>query len=136
VERTGIEPVTSDLQIPGFEARLGQIRSVNAMLRWLREVEIGYSGTRFGTRFRCLPHSALSSVRPAPATRPTLALRGSYTTHIASLPRHRRWDAPFASARIRHSRDERASSRSRRTLRRILPVSVFGRSATNSIRRG
>jgi len=51
MERTGIEPVTSGLQIPGFEARLGQVRSVNAKLRWLREVEIGYSGTRFGTRF-------------------------------------------------------------------------------------
>jgi hypothetical protein len=51
MERTGIEPVTSDLQIPGFEARLGQIRSVRAKLRWLREVKIGYSGTRFGTRF-------------------------------------------------------------------------------------
>jgi hypothetical protein len=55
VERTGIEPVTSDLQVPGFEARLGQIRSVNAKLRWLREVEIGYSGTRFGTRFGVPP---------------------------------------------------------------------------------
>jgi hypothetical protein len=51
MERTGIEPVASDLQIPDFKARLGQIRSVNAKLRWLREVEIGYSGTRFGTRF-------------------------------------------------------------------------------------
>jgi hypothetical protein len=53
MERTGIEPVTSDLQIPGFEARLGQIRLVNVKLRWLCEVEIGYSGTRFGTRFSC-----------------------------------------------------------------------------------
>src|SRR6266511_5086604 len=52
MERTGIEPVTSDLQIPGSAARLGQIRSVNAKLRWLGEVEIGYSGTRFGTRHR------------------------------------------------------------------------------------
>src|SRR5256885_13227971 len=52
MERTGIEPVTSDLQIPGFRARLGQIRSVNVKLRWLGAVEIGYSGTRFGTRFR------------------------------------------------------------------------------------
>jgi hypothetical protein len=25
MERTGIEPVTSDLQIPGFEPRLGQV---------------------------------------------------------------------------------------------------------------
>jgi hypothetical protein len=47
MERTGIEPVTSDLQISGFEPRLGQVRSVNAKLRRLREVEIGYSGTRF-----------------------------------------------------------------------------------------
>jgi hypothetical protein len=53
MERTGIEPVTSDLQIPGAEAKLGQIRSVKAKLRWLGEVEIGYSGTRFGTRFWC-----------------------------------------------------------------------------------
>jgi hypothetical protein len=53
MERTGIEPVASDLQIPGSEARLGQVRSVNAMLRWLGEVEIGYSGTRFGTRLSC-----------------------------------------------------------------------------------
>jgi hypothetical protein len=30
-ERTGIEPVTSDLQIPGSEPRLGQIRSVNGV---------------------------------------------------------------------------------------------------------
>jgi hypothetical protein len=51
LERTGIEPVTSDLQIPGFEARLGQIRLVKAKLCWLGEVEIGCSGTRFGTRF-------------------------------------------------------------------------------------
>src|SRR3954451_17966327 len=51
VERAGIEPATSGLQIPGFEPRLGQVRSVNAILRWLGEVEIGYSGTRFGTRF-------------------------------------------------------------------------------------
>jgi len=51
MERTGIEPVTSDLQIPGFEARLGQVRLVKAKLCWLGEVEIGYSGTRFGTRF-------------------------------------------------------------------------------------
>jgi hypothetical protein len=61
MERTGIEPVTSDLQIPGFEARLGQIRLVNVKLRWLCEVEIGYSGTRFGTRFRgafCTPPSS------------------------------------------------------------------------------
>jgi hypothetical protein len=53
MERTGIEPVTSDLQLPDFKARLGQIRSVNAKLRWLGEVESGYSGTRFGTRFWC-----------------------------------------------------------------------------------
>jgi hypothetical protein len=33
MERTGIEPVTSGLQTPGFEPRLGQIRSVNAKLR-------------------------------------------------------------------------------------------------------
>jgi hypothetical protein len=51
VERTGIEPVTSDLQIPGFEPRLGQVRSVNAMLRWLCEVEIGYSGHGSGHVF-------------------------------------------------------------------------------------
>jgi hypothetical protein len=51
VERTGIEPVTSGLQIPDNSVRLGQIRSIKAKLRWLREVEIGYSGTRFGTRF-------------------------------------------------------------------------------------
>jgi hypothetical protein len=51
MERTGIEPVTSDLQIPDYEPRLGQIRSVNVKLCRLREVEIGYSGTRFGTRF-------------------------------------------------------------------------------------
>jgi hypothetical protein len=49
MERTGIEPVTSDLQIPGFEARLGQIRLVKAKLCWLGEVAIGYSGTRFVT---------------------------------------------------------------------------------------
>jgi hypothetical protein len=49
MERPGIEPVTSGLQIPGFEPRLGQVRSVKAKLRWLGEVEIGYSGTRFGT---------------------------------------------------------------------------------------
>jgi hypothetical protein len=53
MERTGIEPVTSGLQIPGFEARFGQIRLVNVKLPWLCEVEIGYSGTRFGTRFWC-----------------------------------------------------------------------------------
>jgi hypothetical protein len=51
MERTGIEPVASDLQIPGYEARLSQIRSVSVKLCWLGEVEIGYSGTRFGTRF-------------------------------------------------------------------------------------
>jgi hypothetical protein len=51
VERTGIEPVTSDLQIPDFKPRLGQVRSVKAKLCWLGEVEIGYSGTQFGTRF-------------------------------------------------------------------------------------
>jgi SAM-dependent methyltransferase len=66
MERTGIEPVTSDLQIPGFEPRLGQIRSVNAMLRWLGEVEIGYSGTRFGTRFWCV--SATTIARPGDRT--------------------------------------------------------------------
>jgi hypothetical protein len=49
MERTGIEPVTSGLQIPDFKPRLGQIRLVKAKLRWLGEVEIGYSGTRFGT---------------------------------------------------------------------------------------
>ena len=51
MERTGIEPVASDLQIPGSNVELGQIRSIKAMLRRLRSVEIGYSGTRFGTRF-------------------------------------------------------------------------------------
>src|SRR6266511_4240500 len=51
VERTGIEPVASDLQIPGFEARLGQIRSVKAKLCWFDAVEIRYSGTPFGTCF-------------------------------------------------------------------------------------
>ena len=59
VERTGIEPVTSGLEIPGYEARLGQIRSVNAKLCWLGEVEIGYSGTRFGTRFSCASEPVL-----------------------------------------------------------------------------
>jgi hypothetical protein len=54
MERTRIEPVTSDLQIPGSEAKLGQVRSVKAKLCRLRQVELGYSGTRFGTRFcRC-----------------------------------------------------------------------------------
>ena len=51
VERARLELATSGLQIPGFEARLGQVRSVRAKLCWLGEVEIGYSGTRFGTRF-------------------------------------------------------------------------------------
>jgi hypothetical protein len=62
MERTGIEPVTSGLQIPDFKARLGQVRSVNAMLCWLREVEIGYSGTRFGTRFWSLRRTFSSVV--------------------------------------------------------------------------
>jgi hypothetical protein len=75
MERTGIEPVASDLQIPDFKARLGQIRSVNAKLRWLREVEIGYSGTRFGTRFSraCRIRSHTASGEDAPA--PELVLR-------------------------------------------------------------
>jgi hypothetical protein len=51
MERTGIEPVASDLQIPGSEPRLDQMRSVNAMLRWLGEVEVGYSGTGSGHVF-------------------------------------------------------------------------------------
>ncbi len=51
LERTGIEPVTSDLQIPGSSVELGQVRSITAKLRWLGAVKIGYSGTRFGTRF-------------------------------------------------------------------------------------
>ena len=55
MERTGIEPVASDLQIPGFSVELGQIRSVRSKLRWFGAVEIGYSGTRFGTRFRVRP---------------------------------------------------------------------------------
>src|SRR6266508_6630543 len=62
MERTGIEPVTADLQIPGFEARLGQIRSVRAKLCWLGEVEIGYSGTRFGTRFWCASAPVLNAL--------------------------------------------------------------------------
>jgi hypothetical protein len=57
MERTGIEPVTSDLQKPGFSAELGQVRLIKAKLRWLGEVEIGYSGTRFGTRFAMPPAS-------------------------------------------------------------------------------
>ena len=56
MERTGIEPVTSDLQIPGFIVELGQIRSIKVKLRRLGAVEIGYSGTRFGTRSWCLSH--------------------------------------------------------------------------------
>jgi hypothetical protein len=60
VERTGIEPVTSDLQIPGFSVELGQVGSVNAMLCRLRAIEIGYSGTRFGTRFVCDPNPVRS----------------------------------------------------------------------------
>ncbi len=32
VERTGIEPVTSDLQIPGSTVRLSQIRSIRGLL--------------------------------------------------------------------------------------------------------
>jgi hypothetical protein len=51
VERTGIEPVTSGLQIPGFSVELGQIRSIKTKLRRLRAIGIGYSGTRLGTRF-------------------------------------------------------------------------------------
>src|SRR6266511_4041110 len=61
MERTGIEPVTSDLQIPGYEPRLGQIRSVKAKVRWLGEVEIGYSGTRVGTRFSASRGGAASA---------------------------------------------------------------------------
>jgi hypothetical protein len=60
MERTGIEPVATDLQIPGFEARLGQIRSVKAKLCWLAEVDIGYSGTRVGTRFGVLVQASSS----------------------------------------------------------------------------
>src|SRR4051794_7236060 len=52
MERTGIEPVASDLQIPGSTVELGQVRLIKAKLCWLGEVEIGYPGTRFGTRFR------------------------------------------------------------------------------------
>jgi hypothetical protein len=63
MERTGIEPVTSDLQIPGYESRLGQIRSIKAKLCWLGGIEIGYSGTRCGTRFG-LPRSRRTG-RPA-----------------------------------------------------------------------
>src|SRR6266496_1047194 len=44
MERTGIEPVTSGLQIPGSEARLGQIRSVKAKLRRLRELKLAIRG--------------------------------------------------------------------------------------------
>ncbi len=73
MERTGIEPVTSDLQIPGFDPRLGQIRSVNAKLRWLGEVEIGYSGTRFGTRF-CLPPALGLAGSPSRRTLEQIAL--------------------------------------------------------------
>jgi hypothetical protein len=51
MERTGIEPVTSDLQNPGFTVELGQMRLIKAKLRQLGGVEIGYSGTRFGTPF-------------------------------------------------------------------------------------
>src|SRR4051812_46185215 len=51
MERTGIESVTSDLQIPGFKGELGQIGLFKAKLGWLGEIGIGYSGTRFGIRF-------------------------------------------------------------------------------------
>src|SRR6266511_1953302 len=51
MERTGIEPVTSGLQKPDFKARLGQVRSVSAMLCWLCEVEIGYWGHGSGHAF-------------------------------------------------------------------------------------
>src|SRR5439155_15871237 len=33
MERTGIEPVASDLQIPGSSVELGQIRSISVTLR-------------------------------------------------------------------------------------------------------
>lgn len=57
MERTGIEPVTSDLQIPDNSVELGQIRSIKGKC-WLREVENGYSGTRFGTRFDVMSGNA------------------------------------------------------------------------------
>jgi hypothetical protein len=59
MERTGIEPVTSGLQIPGINVELGQITSIKAKLRWFDAIEIRYSGTRFGTRF-------FASVAPQP----------------------------------------------------------------------
>ena len=58
MERTGIEPVTSGLQIPDNSVELGQIRSIKGKLCWLREVENGYSGTRFGTRFDVMSSNA------------------------------------------------------------------------------
>ncbi len=62
MERAGFEPAASDLQIPGSARKLGQVRLVNAKLRWLCEVEIGYSGTRFGTRFlEFVPHPGVES---------------------------------------------------------------------------
>ena len=74
MERTGIEPVASDLQIPGSSVELGQIRSVNAKLRWVGEAEIRYSGTRFGTRFLRVHRVARSSGETtlAQATAPSL----------------------------------------------------------------
>jgi hypothetical protein len=63
MERTGIEPVAFDLQIPDFKERLDQIRSVNAKLCRLREIEIGYSGTRFGTRFRLATYASRTRAR-------------------------------------------------------------------------
>jgi hypothetical protein len=67
MERTGIEPVTSDLQIPGFSVELGQVRLINAKLCWFCEAGIGYSGTRFGGSFgnscaACCLERALSAV--------------------------------------------------------------------------
>jgi hypothetical protein len=61
VERTGIEPVTSDLQIPDSEARLAQVKSANGKLCRLRAIESGDSGTRFGTRFWCASGTRASS---------------------------------------------------------------------------
>ena len=51
MERTGIEPVASDLQIPESGVELGQVGLIKAKLWWLGEVGSGYPGTRFGTRF-------------------------------------------------------------------------------------
>src|SRR3954454_18065454 len=39
MERTGIEPVASDLQIPGFSVELGQVGSTTAKLRRQRAIE-------------------------------------------------------------------------------------------------